>query len=474
MNDFKEKNIDLLISQSKESEDIDLRCRALEELGESKDNFDKAVPAITSALDDDNWLVRAEAANALRVIGEKAIPSLATLKNSILEPRNKSKKGVFRSAIIALEKIQTSGPEISVPEEVSVVEEPKVESETVPTDVAPSSEVVEPITEISQEPAIVEDKEKIEDEVEDFIEDSIEDALEDAVEEITDEKFDDDVLEDIAEEIAEEITEEIVEEPKDEPVHEVSEVIEDVVVEEALEVVSEEEITEDVPKEVVEDITEEIQEESIDSPPESVEETPQVEEEAKPEEFTTRKISKTIMKIILVGEGPVGKTSLRRKFVGDDFTHEYNEVFGADITSKQLEINGEGFVFQFWDVSTGDHSYFSSEIFFRGMNGVLLIYDISQKESFDNIKNLITEIIKLEGKELIFVLVGNKSDLRENQAIKCVSTKDGRNLAKTLSLVFGIDVPFFETSAISGDGVEDMFKTFIDEVTSQYFKRKED
>ncbi|MHA1156434.1 MAG: HEAT repeat domain-containing protein, partial [Candidatus Heimdallarchaeota archaeon] len=117
MNDFKEKNIDLLISQSKESEDIDLRCRALEELGESKDNFDKVVPAITSALDDDNWLVRAEAANALRVIGEKAIPSLATLKNSILEPRNKSKKGVFRSAIIALEKIQTSGPEISVPEE---------------------------------------------------------------------------------------------------------------------------------------------------------------------------------------------------------------------------------------------------------------------------------------------------------------------------------------------------------------------
>ncbi|MHA1557876.1 MAG: GTP-binding protein, partial [Candidatus Heimdallarchaeota archaeon] len=426
---------------------------------------DKVVPAITSALDDDNWLVRAEAANALRVIGEKAIPSLAALKNSILEPRNKSKKGVFRSAIIALEKIQTSGPEISVPEEVSVVEEPKVESEIVPTEVAPSSEVVEsaePITEISREQATVEDKEKIEDEVEDFIEDSIEDTLEDAVEEITDEKFDDDVLEDIAEEIAEEITEEIIEEPKDEPVQEVSEVTEDAIEKETVGDLSEEEITE------------EIQVESIESPPESVEETPQVEEEAKPEEFTTRKISKTIMKVILVGEGPVGKTSLRRKFVGDDFTHEYNEVFGADITSKQLDINGEGFVFQFWDVSTGDHSYFSSEIFFRGVNGVLLIYDISQKESFDNIKNLITEIIKLEGKELIFVLVGNKNDLRENQAIKCVSTKDGRNLAKTLSLVFGIDVPFFETSSISGDGVEDMFKTFIDEVTSQYFKRKED
>ncbi len=460
MNDFKEKNIDLLISQSKESEDIDLRCRALEDLGESKDNFDKVIPAITSALDDDNWLVRAEAANALRIIGEKAIPSLAALKNSILEPRNKSKKGVFRSAIIALEKIQTSGPEISVPEEVSVVEEPKVESETVPTEVAPSLEVVEPaepITEISQEPAIVEDKEKIEDEVEDFIEDSIEDTLEDAVEEITDEKFDDDVLEDIAEEIAEEI----IEEPKDEPVQEVSVVIEDVVVEEALEVVSEKEITEDVPKEVVEDIIEEVQEESVESPPESVEEvsqvasveetsdvdealvetseeqeiieeTPHVYDEETPEEFATRKMSKTIMKIILVGEGPVGKTSLRRKFVGDDFTHEYNEVFGADITSKQLDINGEGFVFQFWDVSTGDHSYFSSEIFFKGVNGVLLIYDISQKESFDNIKNLITEIIKLEGKELIFVLVGNKNDLRENQAIEWVSTKDGRNLAKTL------------------------------------------
>lgn len=472
MNDYKEKNIELLISQSKESEDIDLRCSALEKLGESKENYDKVVPAITSALDDDNWLVRAEAANALRIIGEKAIPSLTTIKSSILEPRNKAKKGVFRSAIIALEKIQTSGPDTTTPVDVSVAEEPKIDSETVPTIETPS-EVVESIesnTEISHEPTVIEDKE----EIEDFVEDAIEDALEDAVEDITDEKFDDDVLEDIAEEIAEEVTEEILEEPKDEITEKPVQDIEDV---------SEDEIDEDASMEVADDSVKEKTEESIQSPLEMVEETSQIttveeipdeEETSKPEDFTTRKISKTIMKIILVGEGPVGKTSLRREFVGDDFTHEYNEVFGADITSKQLEINGEGFVFQFWDVATGDHSYFSSEIFFRGVNGVLLIYDISQRESFNNTKNLITEIIKLEGKELVFILVGNKVDLRENQAIECVSTKDGLDLAKTLSLVFGINIPFFETSAISGDGVEDMFKKFIEEVTSQYFKRKED
>ncbi len=473
MNDFKEKNIDLLISQSKESENIDLRCSAIEKLGESKENLDKVVPSVTLSLDDDNWLVRAEAANALRIIGEKAIPSLAALKNALLEPRNKSKKGVFRSAIITLEKIQTSGPEIIPSDDVSITKESKIESEIVPTKVAPPEVVkpAEPSIEISPDKA--EDKEEIEDEVEDFIEDSIEDALEDAVEEITDEKFDDDILEDIAEEI----TEEIIEEVKDEPVQKVSE----------------EEPMEKAIEAVIEDIPEKTHENSIESQPELVEETSNVdeipveastevieetphvtEEKVKPEELTTRKISKTIMKVILVGEGPVGKTSLRRKFVGDDSTHEYNEVFGADITSKQLEIEGEGFVFQFWDVSTGDHSYFSSEIFFRGVNGVLLIYDISQKESFDNIKNLITEIINLEGKELIFVLVGNKSDLRANQTIECVSNKDGFNLAKTLSLVYGINVPFFETSAISGEGVDEMYKIFIDEVTSQYFKRKED
>ena len=475
MNDFKIKNIELLISQSKESEDIDLRCSALEKLGECKENFDMVVPAITSALDDDNWLVRAEAANALRIIGEKAIPSLAALKNAILEPRNKSKKGVFRSAIIALEKIQTSGPDATA----SIIEEPKTESEIVPTEET-SSEVIEPTepsTEILQEQDIAEDKEEIEEEIEDFIEDSIEDSLEDAVEEITEEEFDDDVLEDIAEEIAEEITEEIIQEPeevKEEPVQEVSEEVK----EEAVEDVSEAEIGEDASIEETSDVVEpsiETSSEVIEEQ-EIIEETPRVDEEEKSKsgDFTTRKMSKTIMKIILVGEGPVGKTSIRREFVGDDFTHEYNEVFGADITSKQLEINNEGFVFQFWDVATGDHSYFSSEIFFRGVNGVILIYDVSQRESYDNIKNLITEIIKLEGKELVFVLVGNKIDLRENKEIECVSSQDGRNLAKTLSLVFGIDVPFFETSAISNDGVDDMFKTFIEEVTSQYFKRKED
>ena len=543
MNDFKGKKIELLISQLKESEDIDLRCSALEELASSQEDNDQIVPAIISALADDNWLVRSEAANTLRLLGTKALSALPALRNSILEPRNKSKKGIFYSAIKTLEKIEAEGP-VDKPADAEPIPEPIVEEkaeEKIPEVVIESpTEVIdsptEPHPEAIPEPIVSEDKEAIEEAIEDFIEDAVEDDLEDAVEEITDEKFDDDVLEDIAEEIAEDVADEVTEDVSSEPIvdtppeeeaEEIEEALEDVIedaIEDAVEDVSTEPIDEDSLEEVAEDIAEEIVEDISESQPESteeisetvlVEETPTessetteaqqpesipeqevieevsavkdeenvsesstdttpIQEQSIQKELTTRKISKTIMKIILVGEGPVGKTSIRRKYVNDDFTHEYNEVFGADITSKQLKIREEDFVYQFWDVATGDHSYFSSEIFFRGTNSVLLIYDVSQRESFINITNLITEIVKIEGKDLIFFLVGNKVDLRENQEIDCVTKPEGFELAEKLSQEYGIKIPYFETSTITGEGIDDLFKTVINDVSTQYFLRKEE
>ena len=571
MSDSDERELELLLQQLKENADIDLRSHAAQQLGLKKSKSDIVVPALIEALNDDNWLVRVEAATALSKIGRAAAVAIEPLKSAMNEPRNRPKRGIFYEVIQTLEVAKNAEPEV---EPIAVVEEVKEEisseekvEEAVIVEETPVDPVIEPSEEVIEDPLVEEKAEvvseeiveeaKIVDEVvvedkpeeiieeaimEETLEDAVEDVLEDAIEDIVEDTVSEEVVEEIAEEIAEEVIElepeedevtEIVEE--DTVGEDITEIVEDVaeditkdttddeiieetieeIAEEVLEDVLEEEVGDTVDHEIIDDIAEEIteevlEEEKVEEPvetfqaPEVIQPPIEPEEEKKAtdnltkavpldevlefeddkkkleeqpptiepptiEDVKTVSMTKALIKVVLVGDAAVGKTALRKKYSDDSFSDEYKHVLGADFATKHFSKNNENFSLQIWDIAAKERFDKSKELFFKSIFGALLVFDVTNRESFNNIRYWIEELRKVESKELALVIVGNKTDLRSEQESASITREEGQELASKLTEEIGFDVSYVETSAINGTGVEVAFRILEEKTTDQFF-----
>ncbi len=156
-----------------------------------------------------------------------------------------------------------------------------------------------------------------------------------------------------------------------------------------------------------------------------------------------------VFKVIVVGDGSVGKTALSLRCTTKVFVENYKVTIGVDFRIKRFiteDIESKLFI---WD--TGGQERFTNirSHYFKGARGVLIVYDITNERSFQNIKKWYQEV-KKHLEDIPMILVGNKLDLEE---LRSVSLKDGENMAKE------IGIPFFETSAKTGENVEFIFRT---------------
>lgn len=544
MSDSDERELELLLQQLKENADIDLRSHAAQQLGLKKSKSDIVVPALIEALNDDNWLVRVEAATALSKIGRAAAVAIEPLKSAMNEPRNRPKRGIFYEVIQTLETAKSAEPEV---EPIAVVEEVKEEitfeekvEEAVIVEETPIEPVIEPSEDVVEEPIVEEkaevvtediveeakivDEVVVEDKPEEIMEEALEDAVEDAIEDIVEETVVEEVVEEIAEEdtvgediteIVEDVAEDITEDTTDDEI--IEEVIEEIA-EEVLEDVLEEEVGDTVDHEIIDDIAEEITEEVLETKEEeeieeSVEtfQAPEViqppiepEEEKKTTDDITEAVpldevlefeddkkkleeqpptiepptvedvkivsmTKALIKIVLVGDAAVGKTALRKKYCDDSFSDEYKHVLGADFATKHFSKNNENFSLQIWDIAAKERFDKSKELFFKSIFGALLVFDVTNRESYNNIRYWIEELRKVESKELALVIVGNKTDLRSDQESTSITREEGQELASKLTEEIGFDVSYVETSAINGTGVEVAFRILEEKTTDQFF-----
>lgn len=168
----------------------------------------------------------------------------------------------------------------------------------------------------------------------------------------------------------------------------------------------------------------------------------------------------SVCKVTLLGDPAVGKTALRHRFMGKSFTGKYMVTIGADISIKPIEINETKLKYQVWDLA--GHGRFSSvrERYYRGAVGGILVFDVTRKETFDSILAWVQELSTHSGKGKVpVVLLGNKTDLRENIP-EGLTSDNGQELAKTLTdscADEGISVSYFETSAKTGQNVNQAF-----------------
>lgn len=154
------------------------------------------------------------------------------------------------------------------------------------------------------------------------------------------------------------------------------------------------------------------------------------------------------LKTVVVGEYSVGKTSLARRFANNEFRERYQSTVAASFFAQNIEIGGKKIIFQIWDTAGQERYRSLIPMYLRGSNVAFLVYDITNKESFKNLR-FWTNYLKEHGSsEMQLAILGNKSDLIHNRE---VSVKEGTEFAQEHKAYF------MEVSAKTGENVQKLF-----------------
>eukprot|EP01084_Bolivina_argentea_P297286 512134_1 len=158
-----------------------------------------------------------------------------------------------------------------------------------------------------------------------------------------------------------------------------------------------------------------------------------------------------LFKTVIIGDSGVGKSSLLLRFADDTFTDSYISTIGVDFKIKTVDINGKTCKIQIWDTAGQERFSTITTSYYRAAHGIIMAYDITDKESFDNIsKHWLSEVDRHAPENVCKLLVGCKSDLRDKRVVE---------YNDALSFASESNIEFIETSAESGTNVEQAFLT---------------
>ncbi|XP_043958510.1 ras-related protein Rab-37-like [Gambusia affinis] len=163
-----------------------------------------------------------------------------------------------------------------------------------------------------------------------------------------------------------------------------------------------------------------------------------------------------VHKTILVGDSGVGKTSLLVQFdQGKFIPGSFSATVGIGFTNKEVTVDNVKVQLQIWDTAGQERFRSVTHAYYRDAHALLLLYDITNKSSFDNIRAWLTEIHEYAHTDVVIMLLGNKADMSGERAIR---REEGERLAREYS------VPFMETSAKTGVNVELAFTAVAKEL----------
>lgn len=166
------------------------------------------------------------------------------------------------------------------------------------------------------------------------------------------------------------------------------------------------------------------------------------------------------LKLVLLGDGRVGKTSLRKRYLGLGFPTEYLETLGADFSIKTTHFNNIELRYQIWDIAGQPRFNQIRKSFYMGAQAGLVLYDVSERKSLASLSNWIEELFNSNGKgtKIPIVVIANKIDLRKD--IDCVTTSEGESTVKKIQEKYNSSstIKFLETSAKTGENVDKTFE----------------
>ncbi|XP_071495572.1 ras-related protein Rab-18-B-like [Diadema antillarum] len=163
----------------------------------------------------------------------------------------------------------------------------------------------------------------------------------------------------------------------------------------------------------------------------------------------------TTLKILIIGESGVGKSSLLLRFTDDTFDPEQAATIGVDFKVKTLTVDGNKAKLAIWDTAGQERFRTLTPSYYRGAQGVILVYDVSNQMTFDRLGQWLNELDTYSTKaDIIKMLVGNKIDMEKRE----VSREQGLKFARKHSCLF------IEASAKTRDGVQCAFEELVEKI----------
>ena len=170
-----------------------------------------------------------------------------------------------------------------------------------------------------------------------------------------------------------------------------------------------------------------------------------------------------IYKVLLLGDSSVGKTCFLLRYCDKSFQDVHLSTIGLDYRLKTITLkNNRTVKLQIWDTAGQDRFRAITKNYYKSANGVLLIYDISNLQTYENVKNWISQIREEANPNVIIYLVGNKIDLPKEKRV--VKIEAGQKIADEFSLSFK------EASAKNGDNVNQIFEELVEQIDEKFSK----
>jgi len=153
--------------------------------------------------------------------------------------------------------------------------------------------------------------------------------------------------------------------------------------------------------------------------------------------------------VVLLGEGNSGKTSMVARFVHDTFTPEHIVTTTAGVEKKKIVLaDNKRVELNIWDTAGQEKFHTLGVIYYRNADGAILVYDITDRNSFDRVQTWIKELHKTVGSDIVTVIVGNKTDLEKHRT---VTKEEAEKYAQS------VGAAHFNCSAKFGNGIKDIF-----------------
>ncbi|PWN44570.1 hypothetical protein IE81DRAFT_10900 [Ceraceosorus guamensis] len=178
--------------------------------------------------------------------------------------------------------------------------------------------------------------------------------------------------------------------------------------------------------------------------------------------MATRK--KVLLKVIILGDSGVGKTSLMNQYVNKRFSSSYKATIGADFLTREVLVDDRLVTMQLWDTAGQERFQSLGVAFYRGADCCVLVYDVNSAKSFETLDSWRDEFLiqaaPHDPENFPFVVLGNKIDVEESK--RMVSQKRAMNWCASKG-----GIPYFETSSKDGINVESAFQTIAKNALQQ-------
>ncbi|KAG2158148.1 P-loop containing nucleoside triphosphate hydrolase protein [Suillus bovinus] len=171
-----------------------------------------------------------------------------------------------------------------------------------------------------------------------------------------------------------------------------------------------------------------------------------------------------LFKLLLIGDSGVGKSCLLLRFADDTYTESYISTIGVDFKIRTIELEGKTVKLQIWDTAEGQERFRTiTSSYYRGAHGIIVVYDVTDNETFTNVKQWLQEIDRYASEGVNKLLVGNKSDLTSKKVVEYSVAKACIYL-EYFEFADQLSIPFLETSAKNATNVEQAFLTMAKQI----------